>query len=261
MVFGKAKKVDTWTELTGLEIVGYTLVMSYMNCKRVLPKINEGYIYAYTLFHWYLLYDSLQLKGFNFILTTVTILSVFPTFLIIKNCLQHKALTTKEKAALFYWFVFTVVFTYADQVALDIISPILTYNEISGYGVILILMSAAQLYFLSTFVSLLFIGMPWTHMERGARNVKAAWRSALRDWRAILRHKLGHYIEYQISPFQLVLITIVSLILFYCDHTYGLRSELIVVYTLVLPIIFFYFKLTPDENITKPEIPQETPIS
>lgn len=63
LVLGKAKGIKTWEDLTMFEIVGYTLTISYLNAKRLLPKIHEGFIYAYTLLHWYLLFDAMNREG------------------------------------------------------------------------------------------------------------------------------------------------------------------------------------------------------
>jgi hypothetical protein len=46
LVFANAKGIKTWTGLTALEIFGYTLMIGFVNVKRILPRINEGYIYA-----------------------------------------------------------------------------------------------------------------------------------------------------------------------------------------------------------------------
>ena len=72
MVFAKAGKIGTWTGITGFEIFGWTLIMAYLNPKRIVPRINEGYIYAYTLFHWYLLVRTIEEKGFTYILIFIS---------------------------------------------------------------------------------------------------------------------------------------------------------------------------------------------
>lgn len=248
-VLGKAKGIKTWTELTGFEIFGYTIVMAYINAKRILPKVNEAYIFAYTLFHWYLLVDTANLKGVNFWVAVVLVISVYPTYLIVKSAFEHKKLDGRSKIILYYWFLFTIVFTYIDQVALDIVTPITTLTTISFSNSMVVLVSAIQLYFISTILSLLFVGIPFFHLSRSSNSFKVRWRSAMEDWREILTHKLDNYIEYQVSTVQVVYITIFSAILFYIDVVEGIRAILIFVYTVLLPLVFFYLKMTPKSNI------------
>jgi hypothetical protein len=132
IIFGKAsaRHIDTWTELTGFEIFGYTLVWSYINAKFLVPKINEGYILAYTLFHWYLLADTIAVKGFNNWMIFVVVISIVPTLLVLKASFEHKILSQTQKTVLYYWFLFTVTFTYIDQAALKIITPIIALETV-----------------------------------------------------------------------------------------------------------------------------------
>ncbi len=249
LVLGKAKGLKTWTELTGFEIWGWTLLLAYFNPKRILPRINEGYIYSYTLFHWYLLVEAIQFKGFNFWLLFVVVISCFPTFLIVKAVLQHKRLGYAEKLVLYYWFLFAISFTYIDQVALDIFTPILALYEINFANSSYVLMTAIQLYFIATSFSLLFIGIPLFYLEKGSAPLKVRWRNAMNDWREVVSHKLGNFVEYQIDIYQFILITIVSGTLFYLDHAYNFRLYLILLYTVLFPLVFFYLKWSPDENL------------
>ena len=249
LLLGKAKGIKTWTGLTAFEIFGYTLVIAYFNAKRILPKINEGYIYAYTLFHWYLLYDTINIKGFNFWMILVLAISIYPTYLIIKSSFEHKILEQRSKIILYYWFLFTIGFTYADQVALDIVEPVMALTKIDFRNTMFVLFSAVQLYFISTILALMFVGIPFFHLDRSSDKWKVRWKRAMDDWREILTHKLDNYIEYQINVVQVIYITIFSLILFYIDTVENFRQILIFIYTVLLPVIFFYFKWTPKSNM------------
>jgi hypothetical protein len=246
LIFGKAasRGIHTWTGIAGAEIMGYTLVLAYMYAKHIMPKINEAYIYVYTLLHWYFLLENISNIGWNFWLMATFIVSVYPTFLILKNVFIYKELTRRNKAILFYWFLFTVLFTYADQMALNIIAPVLTQYEISIASIFVIFLSAIQLYFMATTLTLLFLGVPLFHGGNGD-----TWKEKMRDWRKLLAHKLNSYVEYQVSWQIVVLITIISLALFYYDYNNDFRSELIYIYTIVFPIIFFYFKISPENSL------------
>lgn len=247
-ILGKAGKIGTWTGITGFEIFGWTLILAYMNPKRIVPRINEGYIYAYTLFHWYLLSKTIEQKGFTYLLGFVAFISVYPTFLIFKSSLEHKKLSYKNKLTLYYWFLFTIMFTYIDQVALDIIQPILSLDFINVASFVYVIVTAVQLYFISTTFSLIFVGIPIFHLDKSSDNFKTRWKRAMSDWREIVTHKLDNYIEYQINSAQLFLITIVSVFLFTMDHMYNFRFFLNLFYTVVFPVLFFYIKWTPEEN-------------
>ncbi len=249
LILGKAKKIRTWTELTGLEIWGWTLLLAYFNPKRIVPRVNEGYIFAYTLFHWYLLLDTINLKGLNFITTTVALISVYPTYLIIKNVLQHQRLPYRDKLVLYYWFLFAIFFTYIDQVALDIITPILALTEINFQTILYVLITAVQLYFIATSFSLLFVGIPVFHLDNSGGSFKARWREAMAEWREIVTYKLGNFVEYQINFIQFFYISIMSGTLFYLDVLYNFRLYLIFFYTVLFPIVFFYVKWSPAENL------------
>lgn len=249
MILGKVKGVKTWTELTALEVFGYTLVIAMMNAKRILPKINEAYIFAYTLFHWYLLFDTIAIKGFNFWTILVVILSVFPTFLIVRSAFEHKALSKRNKIILYYWFLFTIIFTYIDQVALNIVTPILTLFSIDIKSTLIVLSSAVQVYFISTILSLAFIAVPVFHLERSSLPFKVRWKKAMDEWRTILNFKLDNYIEYQINTIQVIYIAGLSGVLFYIDAMENIRHTLIFIYTVVLPLVFFYLKWSPGNNL------------
>jgi hypothetical protein len=249
LIFAKAKGIKTWTGLTAFEIFGYTLMIGYVNAKRILPRINEGYIYAYTLFHWYLLNDTINIKGFNFWLILVLSISIYPTYLIIKSSFEHKKLEQNSKIILYYWFLFTIGFTYADQVALDIVEPVTALTKIDFGNSMIILFSAVQLYFISTIFSLIFVGIPFFHLDRSSEKFKIRWKRAMIDWREILKHKLDNYIEYQISIVQVIYITVFSIVLFYIDTVESFRQILIFIYTVLLPVVFFYLKWTPKSNV------------
>jgi len=246
--FGKAAKLKSWTSITGVEIWFWTLMLAYFNPKRIVPRINEGYIYAYTLFHWYLLSDTIISKGINFWTVSVCLISIFPTFLIIKSTLENKKLKYKNKLILYYWFLFAITFTYIDQVALDIIQPILALYEINFANSIYVLVTAIQLYFIATSFSLLFVGIPFFHLDRSFDSWKERWKKAKDDWRETVNHKLGNFVEYQITFTQFFLITVLSGILFLLDQSYDFRLYLIFIYTVFFPLIFFYIKFTPKEN-------------
>lgn len=249
LVIGKAKGRMSWAELTGMEIWAWTLMIALFNARHMLPRINEGFIYAYTLFHWYLLIEAIDVKGFNLLLGTITGISVYPTFLIIKSAFEHKRLEATDKIILFYWFLFTISFTYIDQVALNVIRPILAMVEISGRSILYVVFTAVQLYFIAASFTLLMAGIPVFHMERSGDSFSVRWKKAMASWRKLLRHKLDNYIEYQISTLQVVYITAGSLVLFYLDANYQFRPYMIAIYTVVLPLIFFYFQSVPEENI------------
>lgn len=249
LMFGKAAKLKTWTSITGAEIWGWTLILSYFNPKRIVPRINEGYIYAYTLFHWYLLIDTINTKGLGFWLGLVLAISVYPTILIIKSTLEHRKLSYRDKLTLYYWFLFAITFTYIDQVSLDIIQPILALYEVNFATTTYVLITAVQLYFIATSFSLLFVGIPVFHLDRSGRSFKERWAEAMSDWRETVTHKLGNFVEYQISFIQFFYITIISVGLFYLDYTYNFRLYLIFFYTVIFPLIFFYIKYTPDTNL------------
>jgi hypothetical protein len=249
VMLGKSAKLKTWTSITGFEIFGWTLVLSYFNPKRIVPRINEGYIFAYTLFHWYLLVDTISAKGLGFWLGLVLAISVYPTILIIKSALEHKKLSYQEKLTLYYWFLFAIIFTYIDQVSLDIIQPILALYEVNFATTTYVLITAVQLYFIATSFSLLFVGIPVFHLDRSGRSFKTRWAEAMRDWKETVTHKLGNFVEYQISFVQFFYITIISAGLFYLDNAYNFRLYLIFFYTVIFPIIFFYIKYTPDTNL------------
>ncbi len=251
LVLGKAAKLKTWTSITGMEIWTWTLILSYFNPKRIVPKVNEGYIYAYTLFHWYLLGDTINIKGLNFWTITVLAISIYPTILIVKSALENKKLKYSDKLILYYWFLFAIIFTYIDQVALDIITPILALPDITFVNSTYVLVTAIQLYFIATSFSLLFVGIPFFHLDRSFDSWKKRWRRAMSDWRETVTHKLGNYVEYQISFTQFLYITIISGFLFWIDLNYNFRQYLIFIYTVVFPMVFFYLKWTPEENIDK----------
>ena len=232
--------VDTWTELTGLEIFAYTVVWSLVSAKYLTPRINEGYILAYTLFHWYLLTETIFTLGWNTLLNIITAVSALPTLLVLIASLQHRILNIREKTVIYYWFLFTVIFTYIDQVAMDIVTPITTLYTIDLHAVLVVAFSAIQLYFISTMLSLLFIGIPLIHMDNNS-----TWKQGMNEWREVRKQKLDNYIEYQIKPLHVVLILLVSGILFYCDQKFQWRSYLIAFYTVGFPLIFFYLKWTP----------------
>jgi hypothetical protein len=254
MVLGKAKNIKTWTQLTAFEIVGYTLVMSMIAARRMVPKVNEGYIYAYTQFHWYLLIDSINRTGNTFWNIFVALLSLYPTILIVQSSFEHKKLSFKDKAILYYWFLFIVAYSFISQLAMHIINPMLTAYEISLESTLLLFVSAVQLYFISTVGSLLFVAIPLFHMDRTSEPFKVRWAKAMRDWRKLLKYKLDNYIEYQINTIQVVYITVASGFLFLIDASYAsARYYTIVIYTIVLPLIYFYFKVVPDQNLEEEE--------
>jgi hypothetical protein len=248
-MLGKAAKLKTWTSITGAEIFGWTLILSYMNPKRIVPRINEGYIYAYTLFHWYLLVDTITTKELGFWLGLVLAISIYPTILIVKSALEHKKLSYRDKLILYYWFLFAITFTYIDQVSLDIIKPILALNEVNFATTTYILITGVQLYFISTSFSLLFVGIPIFHLDKSSDKWKVRWARAISDWKEIVNHKLGNFVEYQISFVQFFYITLISAGLFFLDYLYNFRLYLIFFYTVVFPLIFFYLKYTPDTNL------------
>lgn len=249
LVFAKAGKIGTWTGITGFEIFGWTLILAYMNPKRIVPRVNEGYIYAYTLFHWYLLVRTIEEKGFTYLLIFISLVSIYPTFLICKSSLEHKILNYRNKLTLYYWFLFTITFTYIEQVALDIIKPILAFYEVNLVNTIFILITALQLYFIATSFSLLFVGVPIFHLDKSVDSFSERWKRAKSDWRVTVSHKLGNYIEYQINKSQFILITLISGFLFMLDYEYDYRFLLILCYTVLFPLVFFYIKWTPEKNI------------
>ncbi len=249
VVFGKAGKIGTWTGITGFEIFAWTLILAFMNPKSIVPRINEGYIYAYTLFHWYLLSRTIEQKGFTYLLIFLSAISIYPTLLICKSALEHKKLSFRNKLTLYYWFLFAIVFTYIDQVALDIIEPILAVHKINAITILYILITAIQLYFISTSFSLIFVGIPFFHLDKSWDSFKVRWKRAKEEWRETVSHKLDNYIEYQISKSQFFLITVISFFLFTLDYYYNCRLILILFYTVIFPIVFFYVKWTPEENI------------
>lgn len=249
LLFGKAAKIKTWTGLTGFEIWGWTLVLAYFNPKRIVPKVNEGYILTYTLFHWYLLIEAITLKGFNFLTVLVLLISIYPTLLILKSSVESKKLSYQNKLILYYWFLFTVSFTYADQVALKIITPIIAFNEINLYSSLYVIITAIQLYFIAMSLSLLFVGIPIFHLDRSFESFKVRWANAMADWREIVSHKLGNFVEYQINLFQFLIILVISAFLFFIDQSYNFRPYLIFIYTVAFPLAFFYLKWSPDENL------------
>jgi hypothetical protein len=248
IIYGKAasRGIDTWTELTGFEIFGYTLIWSFINARFLVPKINEGYILAYTLFHWYLLADTISMKGFNYWMIFVVAISVVPTILVIKASFEHKILSQTEKTVLYYWFLFTVIFTYIDQAALKIITPIIALETVDFASTAYVCFTAVQLYFISTTFSLLFVGIPLFHMDKNR-----GWSEAVRECAEIRKHKLDNYIEYQISLTATLSIIAVSGLLFYLDYKFNFRQYLIAFYTLAFPLLFFYFKWTPSMNMTE----------
>ncbi len=248
-MFGKAAKLKTWTSITGFEIWVWTLVLAYINPKRIVPRINEGYIYAYTLFHWYLLVDTIMTNGLGFWLGLVLIISVYPTIRIVKSSLEHKKLSYWNKLILYYWFLFAITFTYIDQVSLDIIQPILALYEINFATTTYVLITAVQLYFIATSFSLLFVGIPIFHLDRSWDSWKVRWARAKQEWKETVNHKLGNFVEYQISFIQFFYITFISGVLFCLDNAYNFRLYLIFFYTVIFPLIFFYIKYTPDANI------------
>lgn len=248
-MFGKAAKLKTWTSITGFEIWVWTLVLAYFNPKRIVPRINEGYIYAYTLFHWYLLVDTIMTNGLGFWLGLVLIISVYPTIRIVKSSLEHKKLSYWNKLILYYWFLFAITFTYIDQVSLDIIQPILALYEINFATTTYVLITAVQLYFIATSFSLLFVGIPIFHLDRSWDSWKVRWARAKQEWKETVNHKLGNFVEYQISFIQFFYITFISGVLFCLDNAYNFRLYLIFFYTVIFPLIFFYIKYTPDANI------------
>ena len=112
-----------------------------------------------------------------------------------------------------------------------------------------VLITAVQLYFIATTFSLLFVGVPIFHLDRGWNSFKERWADAMKDWKDTVQHKLGNFVEYQISISQFLCITGISLFLFYLDYTYNFRLYLIFFYTVIFPLIFFYLKWTPNENL------------
>lgn len=248
LIYAKAasKGISSWTALTGFEIFGYTLIWSYINAKFLVPKINEGYILAYTLFHWYLLADTIAVKGFNHWMIFAVVISIVPTFLVLKASFEYKVLSQTQKTVLYYWFLFTVTFTYIDQAALKIITPIIALEKVDFASTAYICFTAVQLYFISTTFSLLFVGIPLFHM-----NKNTTWSEAVKECAEIRKHKLDNYIEYQISLTESLSIIAASGLLFYLDYEFNFRLYLIAFYTLVFPLLFFYFKWTPLSNMTK----------
>lgn len=260
MVLGKAKNIKTWTELTGFEVIGYVLVISLFSAKRILPKVNEGYIYAYTLFHWYLLSDAIHRVGYGFWNVFVLLLSLYPTFLIIRSAFEFKRLNSRSKVILYYWFLFIVAYTFASQLAMHIIKPVLTDYEISVKATGLIFLSAVQLYFISTICSLLFVGIPLFHMDRSSEPFKVRWKKAMKEWRELLKCKLDNYIEYQINTIEVLYITVASAFLFLIDASYpSARGYTISIYTIVLPLIYFYFRAVPEQNLEEEPVLEKKP--
>ncbi len=253
LILGKAAKLNSYTSITGFEIWAWTLVLAYLNPKRIVPRINEGYIYAYTLFHWYLLIDTIRTEEFTGLITIVLFISVYPTFLILKASLENRKLEYKYKLILYYWFLFAISFTYIDQVALDIIQPIAEMYEINVMTTLYLIITAVQLYFIATTFSLLFIGIPFTHLEKSGGSFDQRWAKAKREWQNIVNIKLANYIEYQISFIQFLYISVISAVLFFIDATTDFRYYLILIYTLVFPAVFFYLKWTPEDNLEEIE--------
>lgn len=253
--FMKVKGPITYTAFTGMEILMWTMVLAYFNPKRIVPRINEGYIYAYTLFHWYLLIDTILREGIGFWITVVILISVFPTYLIIKSALENRRLEYKEKIILYYWFLFAIVFTYVDQVALDIITPVLEMYEVNPMNTAYAVFSAVQLYFIATCISLIFVGIPVFHLDKSSDSFKVRWARALNDCREVRRHKLGNYVEYQISIVGFALISLVSAVLFYIDYVNPeFRVYLNFIYVVAFPMLFFYLKYTPKENFEEDKL-------
>lgn len=246
IIFGKAsaRGVETWTELTGFEIFGYTLIWTFINAMFLVPKINEGYILAYTLFHWYLMVDTIFVEGFNDWMVFLVVISVVPTVLVLKASFEHKILSQTQKTVLYYWFLFAVIFTYIDQAALKIITPIIALETVDFASITYVFFTAVQLYFISTTLSLLFVGIPLFHMNRST-----SWSEAVRECAEIRKHKLDNYVEYQISLTASLSIFAVSGLLFYIDYKFNFRQYLIAFYTLFFPLLFFYFKWTPTSNL------------
>lgn len=233
----------SWEALTGFEIFGYTLIWSYLNARFFVPKINEGYILAYTLFYWYLLLDTILLKGFNYWMIFFTIISVLPTIIVLRAAFERKVLNRTNKLVIYYWFLFTIIFTFIDQTALDIIVPISVGKQVTVASVLHVFIMSIQLYFISTMLSLLYIGIPIFHMGRGT-----SWKQAKKECNEIRKYKLDNYVEYQISVVTAICIILVSGLLFYLDYQFNFRNYLILFYTLLFPIVFFYLKLAPRES-------------
>lgn len=234
-------------EVTGLEILFWVIMVAYMGAKHIVPRIHEGYIFAYTLFHWYLLFDTAALKGWNSLLLIVAVISVFPTLLMFLHVCIKRVPGRLEKMTLYYWFLFTIVFTYSDQVLLDIVHPIAAFRQTDMLVIAYLLLSAVQLYFIAMMLSLLFLGMPFTHFDRGGSR-RERRRSGYKEWNELLEHKLDHFIDYQVSIVGILAIIVVSGILFWLDRQYELRSMLIFVYTVALPLVFFYLRYSSDSK-------------
>lgn len=71
----------------------------------------------------------------------------------------------------------------------------------------------------------------------------------MEEWRQIVSHKLENYVEYQINFVQVFFLTVSSAILFYVDYMQNIRQFLIFIYTVLIPLVFFYLKVTPKSNI------------
>lgn len=69
------------------------------------------------------------------------------------------------------------------------------------------------------------------------------------DWRELLNHKLDGYIEYQINTIQVFYIVVKSGVLFYIDFIGNFRHILIFIYTVVIPLGFFYIEWSPNSNL------------
>jgi hypothetical protein len=236
--------------ITGFHVAIFTLILAYINPQRMSPRVNEGYIYAYTLFHWYLLIMTLIETGITFWLGVVLVISILPTHLIVKAIFQHDRLEYAEKVILYYWFLFTVIFTFIDQVAMGIVHPFMDMHMVSWENTLYALITAIQLYFIAACFSLIFVGIPLFHIERSGGTLSGRWRRATRECRELRKLKLGNFIEYQISMKEFLVITGISICLFALDlASEDFRQPLIFVYTVIFPAVFFYLRLTPKENL------------
>jgi hypothetical protein len=202
-----------------------------------------------------MLTDSINLKGFNFILGLITLISIYPTFLIIKAGLEFKKLDYRNKVILYFWFLFTVSFTYIDQVAMKMFIPVLAFNEVNPTSLIYVIITGIQLYFIATSFSLLFAAIPIFYLDQTSEPWKVRWQKVKEEWRDTIKCELGNFVEYQINFVQFFYVTLISGILIYLDIAYHIRLYLIFVYTVVFPILFFYLKWTPESNLEENDMP------
>lgn len=226
----------------------WTFLLTFTQPKQVAPKMNEAYIYLYTLYFWYVLGSDIYQNPNNLLLYGFAAIAMYPSLLILRACFSPKVLESNQKVVLFFWFLVCVIFIYLNEVFVKNLFPYMAVHKYSFVGFTYTLISAVQVYFMAIIISFALISNPIAHLDRDGRSFATRWKEAKRDSKKIIETALQQYINFQLSKLQWLYLTLGSFFIFYLDAIYEAHLYTLLLYTLVMPLVYFYFKWSPPDN-------------